>query len=75
MPRTMSVRLARSLLILILSIYLALAVGYGVVTPLFETPDEHLHYFTADFIAREGRLPTTRDPGPMAQEAAQPPLY
>ena len=71
----MSVRLARSLLILILSIYLALAVGYGVVTPLFETPDEHLHYFTADFIAREGRLPTTRDPGPMAQEAAQPPLY
>ena len=75
MPRTMSVRLSRSLLILTLSIYLALAVGYGVVTPLFETPDEHLHYFTADFIAREGRLPTTRDPGPMAQESAQPPLY
>ena len=71
----MSARSARSLLILILSIYLALAVGYGVVTPLFETPDEHLHYFTADFIAREGRLPTTRDPGLMAQESAQPPLY
>ncbi|MBP6016470.1 MAG: phospholipid carrier-dependent glycosyltransferase [Candidatus Promineofilum sp.] len=75
MLRTMSARSSRPLLILILSIYLALAVGYGIVTPLFETPDEHLHYFTADFIAREGRLPTTRDPGPMAQESAQPPLY
>ncbi len=71
----MSARLSRTLLALILSIYLLLALGYGIVTPLFETPDEHLHYFTADFIAREGRLPTTRDAGLMAQEAAQPPLY
>ena len=71
----MSARLSRSILILVLSIYLVLALGYGAVTPLFETPDEHLHYFTADFIARKGRLPTTRDPGLMAQEAAQPPLY
>jgi hypothetical protein len=71
----MSARLSRSILILILSIYLVLALGYGAVTPLFETPDEHLHYFTADFIARNGRLPTTSDPGLMAQEAAQPPLY
>ena len=71
----MSARLSRTILALILSIYLLLALGYGIVTPLFETPDEHLHYFTADFIAREGRLPTTRDVGLMAQEAAQPPLY
>ncbi len=71
----MSARLSRTLLALILVIYLLLALGYGIVTPLFEAPDEHLHYFTADFIAREGRLPTTRDPGLMAQEAAQPPLY
>src|SRR5690606_5645384 len=28
-----------------------------------------------DFIAREGRLPATSDPGLMAQESAQPPLY
>ena len=62
-------------LALILAFYLLLAVGYSVATPLFETPDEHLHYFTAEFIAREGRLPTTTDPGLMAQESAQPPLY
>ncbi len=65
----------RPLLALVLLIYLALALGYGWVNPLFEAPDEHMHYFTADFIAREGRLPTTRDAGLMAQEAAQPPLY
>jgi len=71
----MSARLSRSLLALILGVYLCLAVGYGLASPLFETPDEHLHYFTAEFIARHGRLPTTRDPGLMAQEAAQPPLF
>ena len=71
----MSNRHHRLLLTLVLSIYLLLALGYGVVVPLFETPDEHMHYFTAEFIAREGRLPTTRDAGLMAQEAAQPPLY
>jgi hypothetical protein len=68
-------RTHRTLLATILGVYLALAVGYGVVTPLFETPDEHLHFFTADFIARERRLPTTLDDGLMGQEAAQPPLY
>jgi len=62
-------------LALILALYLLLAAGYSVATPLFETPDEHLHYFTAEFIAREGRLPTTTDPGLMAQESAQPPLF
>ena len=62
-------------LLAILALYLLLAVGYAIVSPPFETPDEHLHYFTAEFIAREGRLPTTRDLGLMGQEAAQPPLY
>ena len=62
-------------LLIILTLYLLLAAGYAVASPPFETPDEHLHYFTAEFIAREGRLPTTRDPGLMGQEAAQPPLY
>ena len=71
----MSVRSHRLLLVTVLGIYLALALSYGVVTPLFEAPDEHLHYFTAKFIAREGRLPTTLNPGLMGQEAAQPPLY
>ena len=71
----MSIRLHRLLLALVLGTYLLLALGYGAVVPLFETPDEHMHYFTAEFIAREGRLPTTGDAGLMAQEAAQPPLY
>lgn len=71
----MTLRSTRIPLALILSIYLFLAIGYGIVTPLFETPDEHLHYFTAEFLARENRLPTTRDAGLMGQEAAQPPLY
>ena len=62
-------------LALILAIYFLLAAGYGIASPPFETPDENLHYFTAAYIAREGRLPTTRDPGLMGQEAAQPPLY
>lgn len=71
----MTLRSSRIILAIILSLYFLLAVGYGIVTPLFETPDEHLHYFTVEFIARENRLPTTRDAGLMGQEAAQPPLY
>ncbi len=71
----MSKRTHRTLLGLLLTIYLLLALGYGIVTPLFETPDEHLHFFTVEFIANEGRLPTTADAGLMGQEAAQPPLY
>ena len=59
----------------ILTLYFLLAAGYGIASPPFETPDENLHYFTAEYIAREGRLPTTHDPGLMGQEAAQPPLY
>lgn len=62
-------------LALILLLYLLLAVGYGIASPPFETPDENLHYFTADYIARTGRLPSMADPGAMGQEAAQPPLY
>ncbi len=71
----MSKRTHRTLLGLLLTIYLLIALGYGIVTPLFETPDEHLHFFTVEFIANEGRLPTTADAGLMGQEAAQPPLY
>lgn len=71
----MPTRTHRFLLAAILGIYLLLAVGYGFVNPLFEAPDEHLHFFTADFMARERRLPTTADDGLMGQEAAQPPLY
>ncbi len=64
-------------LLLILVIYLLLAIGYGLATPLFEAPDEQHHYFTAAVIASTGRLPTTTDNFNQLtlQEAAQPPLY
>lgn len=75
MNQALTPRATRRLLALILGIYALLAVAYSIASPPFETPDENLHYFTADFIARNGRLPTTSDPGGMGQEAAQPPLY
>lgn len=64
-------------LVFILATYLLLALGYGLVNPLFEAPDEHWHYFTAQYIAETGALPrVTPEPDPwLAQEAAQPPLY
>ena len=69
----------RPFLLLILTLYLLLALGYGVINPLFEAPDEHWHYFTAQFIADNKRLPVVA-PGDeydewLSQEAAQPPLY
>ena len=62
---------------LILALYLLITVAYGLVNPLFEAPDEVWHYFTAQYIAENGRLPiiaATPDPW-LSQEAAQPPLY
>ena len=41
----------RLLLALILLGYLAVTLGYGVINPLFEAPDEHWHFFTAAAIA------------------------
>lgn len=73
----------------ILCLYLALAVGYVAVVPLFEAPDEHHHYFTAQWIAIHKTLPSVPQPigengrpfvpqrpaDWLGQEAAQPPLY
>ncbi len=71
------VRPRRRWLGLVLLLYLVLAAAYGLVNPLFEAPDEHHHYFVADYIAATGRLPAIGpEPDPlMRQEAAQPPLY
>jgi hypothetical protein len=64
-------------LVLILLGYLAVTVGYGLYNPLFESPDEHWHFFTADYIATNGRLPIVEPATSdwLGQEAAQPPLY
>ena len=69
----------RLLLGLILAGYIVVTLLYGMVNPLFEAPDEHWHYFTAQYIADNGRLPFVA-PGDefdewLSQEAAQPPLY
>lgn len=65
------------LLTLILLAYLVITLAYGALNPLFEAPDEHWHFFTAESIARTGRLPRVEDPPDewLGQEAAQPPLY
>jgi hypothetical protein len=67
----------RRWLALILAAYLLLAFAYGRVNPLFESPDEHWHYFTTQYIADHWRLPAvTADYNEwLSQEAAQPPLY
>ena len=64
-------------LIAALAAYVALAVVYSAVTPIFEPPDEVYHFPLIDYIARTGRLPM-QDPdhiGPWEQEGSQPPLY
>ncbi len=74
-------------LTVLLALYLLLALAFGAINPLFEVPDEQVHFFTALFIAEEGRLPAvpqppyampfvpTRPAEWLGQEAAQPPLY
>ena len=64
-------------LFIILVVYLGLTVTYSIANPLFESPDENLHYFTAQYISEEWRLPAAEEPVDrwMGQEAAQPPLY
>lgn len=60
-----------------LAIFLALGIGYSLVVPPFETPDELFHYGFAHYVATEGGLPV-QDPdatGPWAQEGSQAPLY
>ena len=68
---------SRRLLLLILLVYLLLTIGYGLLNPLFESPDEHWHYFTAQHIADSWELPAVTEDYDewMSQEAAQPPLY
>lgn len=69
----------RGWLALLLLAYTIVTVAYGLVNPLFEAPDEHWHYFTAQYIAEQRALPAVA-PGEdydvwLSQEAAQPPLY
>ncbi|MCB0196409.1 MAG: glycosyltransferase family 39 protein, partial [Anaerolineae bacterium] len=63
-------------LFLILAIYLILAVAYSIVVPIGRGADEWAHYWYAQFIADNGRLPAS----PAERETAGyksdwPPLY
>ena len=62
-------------LLLLLTGYFALAISYNIVTPLFEAPDEHHHYFTIQTLVESGQLPIASPDTLARQEAAQPPLY
>lgn len=69
-------RPAWGILILLLAFGL-LSVAYSLATPLFEAPDEDLHYFYIKRLADGDGLPVLdpASPGPWAQEGGQPPLY
>lgn len=64
-------------LTLLVAVYLALAVMYSAVTPLFESPDEVWHYEYIRWLAAGKGLAAPEDVGvaPWAQEGSQPPLY
>lgn len=77
--RDLTPRRRHLLLSLILAGYVIITLLYGLINPLFEAPDEHWHYFTAQYIADNNQLPYVA-PGNsydewLSQEAAQPPLY
>lgn len=62
----------------IAAVYLLLTAAYAWVVPPFEGPDAHYHFFTARYIAENGRLPSVPESDWdewMGPEPAQPPLY
>ena len=54
----MSSKIAHRLILLAFGI---LGLGWSVLMPIWEAPDEPQHYGFALHIAREGSLPTIRD--------------
>ena len=63
----------------VLAAHLAVALGFAVVVPLFEKPDEPRHLDYARFLARERRLPRPLPVPPWHEEpvwkGVHPPLY
>ncbi len=57
--------------LLILILYLVLALGYAVVVPLGEAPDEADHYYYITYLGENRRLPE----GPAVTQGKHPPLY
>ncbi len=61
-------------LVVVLVVYVALAVGFSVVTPPFEAPDEIHHYAFISDLVRDRALPV-QHPDDRAAQRHQPPLY
>lgn len=55
-------------------LYICLATVYNLANPLFESPDEHLHYGFVRYLLRERQLPVVNLDAPPT-EYHQPPLY
>lgn len=68
---------ARRPLIFILIVFLLLGFTYSLVNPLFESPDEDLHFQFVRWLREGHGLPPAlaAPDSPMRQLAAQPPLY
>ncbi|MCX6044145.1 MAG: DUF2142 domain-containing protein [Chloroflexi bacterium] len=73
----LSVRNARLFAGTIILLFLLLGIGYSLVVPPFETPDEIYHYAFARHLAQGNALPVQSDDvkGPWEQEGSQAPLY
>lgn len=58
-------------------LYLIAGVIYGVITPVFEAPDESHHFFVVRHIVEHRALPVQSEEarGAWEQEGSQPPLY
>ena len=73
----LSISTPKRWLLLILAAYIILGIGYSIVIPLSETPDESEHFRYMQAIANSGELPVmlpVREQN-VTIEAHQPPLY
>jgi hypothetical protein len=61
-------------LIILLAVYFCLATAYNLANPLFESPDERLHYEFIHYIQTHGQLPVVDLSAP-GTEYHQPPAY
>jgi len=62
---------------LLLTVFFLTGIGFSLVVPAFETPDEIYHYAFARHLAAGNGLPVQgpEQTGPWEQEGSQPPLY
>lgn len=65
------------LIVIILSIFLALGLSYDYITPLWNPPDEELHFAYCEYIARNHSLPELQSNAQSMRvsQTFHPPLY